>query len=163
MAGAREADQKKKMENANKVNGSKYRKKSHFPIGDNILVRNYNKSRKFDTLFLQKPFKIIDMNRKGNIVTVQQERSCLTLYRHPDDLKPMKSRLDNPEEGHACIQNRPDNPKKGHACIQNPDIQWPEKNDHDDDGNSYDLRMRDTAQPLRRSQRKRTTIPTYKH
>ena len=43
--------------------------------------------------------KIIDMNRKGTIVTVQQERNGLTLYRHPDDLKPLKSRPNNPEEG----------------------------------------------------------------
>ena len=85
VAKAREADQKKKMENENKVNGFK---KSHFTIGDNVLDRNYNKSRKFDVLFLQEPFNIIDINREGNIITVQQERSGLTLYRHPDDLKP---------------------------------------------------------------------------
>jgi hypothetical protein len=91
MSRAREADQKKKMENESKVNGSKYRKKSHFIIGDNVLIRNYNKSRKFDTLFLQEAFKIIDMNREGNIVTVQQEGSGLTMCRHPDDLKPSKS------------------------------------------------------------------------
>jgi hypothetical protein len=45
MSWAREADQKKKMENESKVNGSKYRKKSHFIIGDNVLIKNYNKSR----------------------------------------------------------------------------------------------------------------------
>ena len=148
MSRAREAEQKKKMENESKVNGSKYRKKSHFIIGDNVLIRNYNKSRKFDTLFLQEAFKIIDMNREGNIVTVQQEGSGLTLCRHPDDLKPSKSRPDNREEKQECMQYA--------------DIQWPEVIEHDDDDESYCLEKRDTAPPPRRSQRKRTTIPVYK-
>ncbi|CAB3995913.1 endonuclease 8-like 3 [Paramuricea clavata] len=111
MSRAREADQKKKMENESK-----------------------------------EAFKIIDMNREGNIVTVQQEGSGLTLCRHPDDLKPSKSRPDNREEKQECMQYA--------------EIQWPEVIEHDDD-ESYCLEKRDTAPPPRRSQRKWTTIPVY--
>ena len=48
MTRAREADQKKRMENESKVNESKYRKRSDFTIGGKVLIRNYNKSRKHD-------------------------------------------------------------------------------------------------------------------
>ena len=131
MIRAHEADQKKKMENESKVNGSKYRKKSHFTIGDNVLIRNYNKSRKFDTLFLQEAFKIIDMNKEGNTVTVQQEGSGLTLCRHPDDLKPLKSQLDDPKEKQECNSTPISNSqKKSSTMMTTKATAWKRETQH---------------------------------
>ncbi len=138
---ARESDRRKKMENEQKVNGSKYRKNSHFTVGDTVLIRNYNKSRKFDSLFLQKAFKIIDINLEENRITVQQEGSGLTLSRHPDDIK--------------LVKFRPDNPEGKQECVQHSDVQWPESIENEDDDQGYSFGNGDAALPLRRSQRKK--------
>lgn len=144
---ARETDQKRKTQNENRVNCSKYRKKSHFQIGDNVLIRNYNKSRKFDTLFLQEAFKIVDINKEGNKVTVQQEGNGLTLCRHPDDIKP--------------FEHKPDKLQDERERIEDTEIQWPEDAEDEDEDRSYCTGNKDTTTPLRRSQRKKTRIPIY--
>ena len=127
--------------------GSKYRKKSHFTVGDTVLIRNYNKSRKFDSLFLQKAFKIIDINQEENKITVQQEGSGLTLTRHPDDIK--------------LVKFRPDNTEDKQECVQHSDVQWPEDIENEDDDQRYSFGSGDAAPPLRRSQRKKTNVPVY--
>ena len=68
---AREADNQKKSENEEKINSSKYRKASTFNIGDKVRIRNYQKSRKFDPVFLAQPFKIIDINDAENKIMVE--------------------------------------------------------------------------------------------
>ena len=68
---AKQQDEQQKMVNEAKVNSSKYRKISSFQIGDVVYVRNYNKNKKFDPLFLEFPFEIIDMSL-GNKIQVKQ-------------------------------------------------------------------------------------------
>ena len=137
------------MENEQKVNGSKYRKKSHFTVGDTVLIRNYNKSRKFDSLFLQKAFKIIDINQEENKITVQEEGSGLTLTRHPDDIK--------------LVKFRPDNTEDKQECVQPSDVQWPEDIENEDDDQRYSFGSGDAAPPLRRINEKRRTFQyTYR-
>ncbi|XP_028391894.1 uncharacterized protein LOC114516566 [Dendronephthya gigantea] len=140
----REIDLRKKIENKIKVNGSKYTKTSHFKVGDKVLVRNYKKSQKFDTLFLRMPFKIIDMNDEENEIIVYQEDTDLTLCRHPDDIKPYKEQTGNNEENH----------------IPQPtvDKQWPELDEAYEDEDSLCLNR---PPPLRRSQRIRKTSQFY--
>jgi hypothetical protein len=145
----REMDLRKKRENETRVNDSKYRQKSTFKIDDNVLIRNYNKTRKFDTLFLQAPFKIIDMNEEGNKITVRQEETGLTLCRHPDDIKPCKDYSSHLEEKTESIEY--------------PEVQWPTEVEDEEDDTSCSLRTKeDAAPPLRRSQRKKTNVPVYK-
>ncbi len=135
------------MENERKVNGSKYRKKSHFTVGDTVLIRNYNKSKKFDSFFLQKAFKIIDINQQKKKITVQQEGSGLTLSRHPDDIK--------------LVKFHPDNPENKQECVQYSDVHWPEDIENEDDGQGYSFGNGEAAPPLGKSQRKKTNVPVY--
>ena len=72
---AREADNQKKSENEEKINSSKYRKASTFNIGDKVRIRNYQKSRKFDPVFVAQPFKIIDINDVGNKILVEHQEN----------------------------------------------------------------------------------------
>ena len=80
-------DKQLKQNNEAEVNHSKYRKPSKFEIGDMVYVRNFNKSKKFDPLFLEVPFTIVDMNEVGNKMLVQHIYDGATYWRHPDDLK----------------------------------------------------------------------------
>ena len=68
-------------------------------IGDLVLVRNYQRIRKFDPYFLPEPFIIKDVNRFK--VTVERRSNGLILTRHPDDLKLYKGneRFDENESG----------------------------------------------------------------
>ena len=79
---AREADNQKKSENEEKINLSKYRKASTFNIGEKVRIRNYQKSRKFDPVFLAQPFKIIDINDAGNKIMVEHQENGFRLCRH---------------------------------------------------------------------------------
>ena len=73
--------------NEGKINSSKYRSQSGLEIGDMVYVRNFNRRRKFDPLFLEVPFVITDINKVGNKMQVQQVNDEVTYWRHPDDLK----------------------------------------------------------------------------
>ncbi len=89
---AKETDRNRKARYENDVNISKYRKKTDFNVGERVLIRNYRRSAKFDPVFLNQPFKIIDINEVGNKIIVEQEETGQTLCRHPDDIKPFKIR-----------------------------------------------------------------------
>jgi hypothetical protein len=98
---ARRTDKKKKLDNETLINSSKYRKKSKFLVGDMVWVRNYNKSKKFDTLFITEPYQIIHINHEGNKLTVRNTITERVLCRHPDDIKPCvptEGRNDAPED-----------------------------------------------------------------
>ena len=82
----KQKDKMLKLQNEELVNSSKYRKKSTFEKGDQVLVRNYNKRSKFDPIFLPEPFIITDINEVEMKITVKQNGKELS--RHPDDLKP---------------------------------------------------------------------------
>lgn len=90
-------DKKCKLENQQKINSSKYRKQSAVNIGDTVLVRNYRKTIKFEPLFMRQPFKVVNVDRTKNEITVQ--RGDVSLKRHLDDLKKFESRFDSEEVG----------------------------------------------------------------
>ena len=141
---AREADNQKKSENEEKINSSRYRKASTFNIGDKVRIRNYQKSRKFDPVFLAQPFKIIDINDVGNKIMVEHQENGFTLCLHSDDIKPFV------EPQKRIVQEGSD--------IE--DIQWPER----DDDVAGDLGIEkggETEPTLRRSERKRNPNPRY--
>ena len=52
-------DLQKKRFNQDKINASKYKKISNFKVGDEVLVRNYNRRSKYDPLFESKPYNSI--------------------------------------------------------------------------------------------------------
>ena len=53
-----------------------------------MYVRNYNKLRKFDPIFIDTPFEIIDIDENYCKFRVKHLYSDQVLLRHPDDLKP---------------------------------------------------------------------------
>ena len=62
-------------------------KNCNFKIGDEVLVRNYQKTSQYDPLYLPKKFVISDIVAKGNIIIVKDLNSSFYLKRHPNDLK----------------------------------------------------------------------------
>ena len=90
---SRANDEKSKSENEQKVNSSKYRKKSAVDIGDTVLVRNYKKTVKFEPIFMRQPFKVMDFDEVKNELTVQ--RGDVLLKRHLDDLKKVEANFEN--------------------------------------------------------------------
>ena len=136
---AREADKQKKTDNEEKINSSKYRKKSNFNIGDKVRVRNYQKSRKFDPVFLGEPFTIIDINDEGNKLIVEHQENGFSLCRHPDDVKPF-------------IEPN---------YIEVEDVQWPVGDEGDVAEDLEVEKSGETAPTLRRSERKKNPNPRY--
>jgi hypothetical protein len=96
------------LKNEEKVNASKYRKKTEIKLGDTVLVRNYKRKVKFDPIFLPKAFKISEINRKHNYVTIISNDK--KLQRHIDDIKPFygddtKDKSDNENDQYENISN----------------------------------------------------------
>ena len=94
---ARKSDLQHKLHNEKQVNSSKYRKSSEFTVGDQVLIRNYKRKSKFDTLFEKTPYFITNINDIGNKITVVRSDN-LKLCRHPDDIKPFYGKQQSSEE-----------------------------------------------------------------
>jgi hypothetical protein len=142
IADARRKDEDAKVTNRDRVNHSKYRKQSSFKVGDQVLVRNFNRSRKFQPLFMKRPYNIVDINRETMIVTVSRDGS--TLNRHPDDLKPYHKRMTVPAERRSVIF------EDEHESNERPPVIVPEE--ETESSNPF---VQESSQPLlpRRSQR----------
>ena len=109
LARARDANLKK--ENELSVNSSKYRKASDFKVGDMVYVRNFQRRRKFDPLFLENPFEVVEINDCGNKLQVKDLQGGQAVWRHPDDLKscfrqvPLHTRTPSPTEEEIIVQD----------------------------------------------------------
>ena len=58
----------------------------NFEIGDDVLVRNYKKSTKYDPFYLSQKFQVADILAKGHILLVRDTNSSVYFKRHPNDL-----------------------------------------------------------------------------
>ena len=67
------------------INSLKYRKYSQFKEGEVVLIRNLNKSSKYDPVFQPLPCTIVAIADKGRRLTL--ERDGKTYCWHPDDVK----------------------------------------------------------------------------
>ena len=90
---ARERDLHQKISQQQKVNSGKYRIESNINVGDLVLVRNYQKSRKFDPNFLPNPFVVTHSTDKGHCLTLEGLEDGLVLRRHPDHVKKIKQHV----------------------------------------------------------------------
>ena len=84
-ARARDLEQKKTAQS--KVNAGKFRISSEFMVGDQVLVRNYQKTSKFDPTFLPDPYVVLEISENGQCLTIESVINGGTLRRHPDDVK----------------------------------------------------------------------------
>ena len=84
------------------INCSKYRKEDDTREGDKVLLRNYTKQRKFDPVFIPKPYKVLSTNEHMIIVENCQKETMLK--RHRDDVKHLprtvSSKTNNNENNH---------------------------------------------------------------
>ena len=87
VSSARETDINIKTNRKLDYNSMQNVKNCNFKIGDEVLVRNYQKTSKYDPLYLPKKFVISDIVAKGNIIIVKDLNSSFYLKRHPNDLK----------------------------------------------------------------------------
>ena len=73
-----------------KINAGKYRQQSVFGVGDIVLMRNYDKTSKYDPLFQYSPLMVTEVQNGGRCLTIQRISDGMTFKRNPDDLKPFK-------------------------------------------------------------------------
>jgi len=90
---ANEADRMHKENNQANQNNSKYRICSEFQIGDQVWVRNFERQKKFDPLFLEQPFVITGIDTKSHSVEVAGDGRMFR--RHLDDIKPFDESTSN--------------------------------------------------------------------
>ena len=145
---ARIKDALKKDDNETHINSLKYRKQSSFKVGDIVWIRNYNKQRKFDPLFIPEPYEITQINPEGNKITVKNTVTNNVLCRHPDDVKPCRFPIDMDETLDA-------------EYIPQETLEWPEYADYLEDDNLFveDAKL---APGLRRSIRERRPNSRFK-
>ena len=84
---ARANDATQKLEYQEKANSSKYKKPADVSVGDYILVRNFQKSSKFQPTFLPEPFVVTSIKDHGRKLEVERLSDGRNFYRHPDDVK----------------------------------------------------------------------------
>ena len=84
---ARRRDTNLKTCRQEEVNSSKYRRLSHFQIGDSVLMRNHKKTSKFDPVFLPEPCIILDTDKHGRCLVIERQSDGHVYKRHPDDVK----------------------------------------------------------------------------
>ena len=95
--------------------------------GESVLVRNYNKRRKFDPTFLPDDYEVVRVSNDGRCVTVEKLADGTHLKRHPDDLKRFTKVVDE-NEGVTphyseikvpCCQT-----SQEHQCREGPPSSW---------------------------------------
>jgi hypothetical protein len=84
---AREKDKAMKQDRQDQVNASKYKIPSEFQIGDDVMLRNYRKSSKFDPVFLPEHCEIVECSDDGQFLTIERKRDGRIFKRHPDGVK----------------------------------------------------------------------------
>ena len=78
------SDQAQKLEHSHSINTSRHRSSSTIQIGDQVYMRNLQKS-KFQPIFGPDTFTVLDVSNSG--ATIQNNRDKSTFRRHLDDLK----------------------------------------------------------------------------
>ena len=91
---ARQRDLETKQKHQQNVNDGKYRIESQFNPGEHVLIRNYQKQRKFDPTFLPDDYQVVQVSNDGRCITVERLADGVQFKRHPDDLKRFPKILD---------------------------------------------------------------------
>ena len=60
---------------------------SNFTVGDRVLLRNYNKTSKFDPYFSPNPCVVVNVADNGRLLTIERLRDGAEFRRHPDDVR----------------------------------------------------------------------------
>jgi hypothetical protein len=107
-------------------------------MGEKVLIRNYRRSAKFDPVFLNQPFKIIDINKVGNKIIVEQEETGLTLKLRKRSYEDEQEDTDGTEE-----------------------IQWPEADAEEDRQCCFEEKQATCTPLLRHSKQTRKPSPKY--
>ena len=84
---ARNYDTMQKCDKERDINSSKYKKAANISVGEPVLVRNYNKTSKFQPLFLPEQYIVTGIADHGRKLEIERVTDGQTLIRHPDDLK----------------------------------------------------------------------------
>ena len=98
---AKQRDLANKLHRQEKLNASKYRTASNFKIGDLVMIRNFEKSSKFDPIFQYEPLVIVDIEDEGRCLHIQRLHNGRIYKRHPDDVKLYSSIPDITENNYS--------------------------------------------------------------
>ena len=84
---ARQRDIRLKAERQEQINSGKFRKTSTFTVGDTVLIRNFDRTSKFQPYFQPSPLVVTEVLNSGRCLTLQRLSDGRTYQRHPDDVK----------------------------------------------------------------------------
>ena len=96
---SRQLDKEAKEANQDKINSSKYRKRSVFSSGDIVLVRDCNRNSKFKPIFLPDPFVIVSIDTVAKKLVLEGLDGEKMVVRHMDDVKLFHGKICAPEDG----------------------------------------------------------------
>ena len=152
---ARARDTKLKSIRESYINSLKYKTPSNFNIGDKVLIRDFNKSSKYDPYFQSEPC-IVKGILQNNLLLEQDD----TLYkRYPDDVKFYHGESEKNHK-HEIATNENDQLKKSHdLCNTAPP--YYEDYDSDDVENNNPRHEADNSTLPRRSTRDKKANPQY--
>ena len=147
---AKRLDEYQKSQRETDVNSSKYKKHDVISLGDQVLVRNYTKTRKFHPIFSPEQYIVTNIADYGRKLQIERVSDGKTLVRHPDDLKtftmpnhpPVVKNISTPDQWKILSE----------ASNQDDDFNWwynniqPEEDEHapeevvgGEDGATYNL------------------------
>ena len=93
---ARAKDANEKTSREMKVNKSKFRQVTDIHVGDQVIVRNFNKTRKFDPTFLGDVYEVIGLCYNKGAIKVKRKHDSKEFIRHLDDVKKIKKEFHSP-------------------------------------------------------------------
>ena len=146
---ARARDTKLKSIRESYINSSKYKTPSNFNIGDKVLIRNFNKSSKYDPYFQSKPCIVKDMLQNNLFLECSD-----TLYkRHPDDVKFYHGE----SEKNEIATNEDDQLKKWHNLRNAAPPYYEDYNSDDVENNNPRYEADNSTLPTRSTRDKKRT------
>lgn len=84
---ARKYDRQQKIDKEEQINNSKFKQYSNIALGEPVLVRNYQRTSKFQPLFAPEQYIVTGIGDHGRKLEIERCSDGQTLLRHPDDLK----------------------------------------------------------------------------
>ena len=99
VAAAHARDLSQKQMHQEKVNSGKFRIPSDFAIGDRVLMRNYQRTRKFDPFFAPDQCVVTDVADQGRSLIIERLKDGAEFRRHPDDVRLFNGDFERPRHG----------------------------------------------------------------
>ena len=128
---ARERDKTQKTMREREINEHKFRVKENIKSGDNVLMRNPYKKRKFDPTFLPETFTVVQIESDGTTLLLERRSDGAMFRRHPDDVKIFKKEILDEKKSSTTSE------KEQMERWQNEWLQWEQEDEESPSSTSF--------------------------